>query len=557
MCFFVCRVLLLSCLLFSFASLQALEKPYAVTTEDGKAALATVHPLATEVGVRVIEDGGNAIDAAVAMAFALGVVDGFNSGIGGGLFIVAHTENGDTILLDGREMAPAAAHRDMYLRDGKAVPSLSKTGALAVGVPGSVAALHELQRRAGKLTFKKLIEYSIPLAKKGFPVSKKMASRLERTKDKLASFPETAAIFHRDGQPLQAGDILVQQDLARTYRKLAKKGPRYFYNGAFARAVEKWMQGNQGIVTADDFAAYKIIEREPIRSSVFGYELVGFPPPSSGGIHVAQILTMLELLEADKVDAADRYHRIIEASKLAFADRAYWLGDADFVDVPIGLLDADYLGSRAASVDLATASGEVEAGLPPNHEDALFNRHTTHLSAADAKGNWAAITTTLNTSFGSGVTIPGTGVVMNNQMDDFSIQPGVPNAFGLVGNEANAVAAGKRPLSSMSPSLVFKGGKPVMSVGAAGGPTIISQVSQTIFNYLALGMSLEDAMSTARVHHQWKPGVGFVDAFMDAQLRENIVNKGHELRNWPAFGATQAIVLEDGQFFAESEPRIQ
>jgi len=531
--------------------------PYASVTKDGKAAAATVHPLATNIGMETYQKGGNAIDAAVAMAFALGVVDGFNSGVGGGLFIVAQSADGELMLIDGREMAPAAAHRDMYIRDGKADSSLSKTGALAIGVPGSVAALYELQKQGGKLSFQNLVEASIPLAENGVPVSKKMAARLARTKDKLSRFPASSAVYHPQGEPLKEGELLVQKDLARTYKKIAKKGPQYFYKGAFARALAKWMKANDGIITKDDFANYEIKYRDPVASKAFGYDIVGFPPPSSGGIHVAQILSMLEALEADKLGPADRYHRIIEVGKLAFADRAKWLGDADFVDVPLGLLDEQYLKERAATIGKNTVNNSVEAGLPPNYEELLFNRHTTHLSAADADGNWVAITTTLNTSFGSGVMIPGTGVMMNNQMDDFSIQPGVPNAFGLVGNEANAVAPKKRPLSSMSPTLVFKDGKPVMSVGAAGGPTIISQVSQTVFNYLALGMPLEKAMEAARVHHQWKPDKGFVDAFMDAEVRSELEKKGHVLRNWPAFGATQAIVFKDGKFYAESEPRIQ
>lgn len=550
------RLTVLVLLFFSF-HVRSAEQAYAAVSPDGGAAVATVHPLATRVGLEMIESGGNAIDAAVAAAFALGVVDGFNSGVGGGLFVIAHTADGEIYVIDGREMAPAAAHRDMYIRDGKAVPSLSKTGALAVGVPGSVAALYELQNKAGNLKFKQTVEASVPLAAEGVPVSRKMASRLQRTRDKLDMFPESKRIFHPNGEPLKEGEILLQKDLARTYKKIAKHGPRYFYRGKFAKLVGKWMQENGGIVSADDFANYEIKYREPIVSKFLNYEVYGFPPPSSGGVHVAQILSMLELLEADKVDPVDRYHRIIEANKLAFADRAHWLGDSDFVDVPLGLLDQEYIASRAATIDLNKASSGVVAGLPPKHDELLFNRHTTHLNAADAEGNWVAITTTINTSFGSGVVIPGTGVLMNNQMDDFSIQPGVPNAFGLVGNEANAVAAGKRPLSSMSPTLILENGKPIMSVGAAGGPTIISQVSQTAFNYLALNMNLSDAMSSVRVHQQWKPSVSFIDGFVDAKLRDDITAKGHQLRDWPPFGATQAIVFKDGKFYAESEPRIQ
>ncbi|WP_370978336.1 gamma-glutamyltransferase [Agaribacterium sp. ZY112] len=530
---------------------------YAVVSDDGKHAVATVQPLATQAALDIYQQGGNAIDAALAAAFTLGVVDSHNSGIGGGLFIIAHLADGEVIAIDGREMAPSAATKDMFIREGVAVPELSKTGALAVGVPGSVQALYELQQRAGKLSFADTLAPGIEIAEQGFAIDHVLAARLQRSKKKLQAFPETEKVFMPKGQPLTTGDILKQQDLANTYRMLAKQGPKYFYKGDFAKKLDQWMQANGGILNAADMATYKTIERAALRSSFMGYELVGFPPPSSGGMHVSQILKMMELQTAYKQPELDRYHRYIESSKRAFADRAHWMGDSDFVSVPRGLDSPAYLKKRIADISHLSATENLTYGTPEDWKSNIFAKHTTHVVTADKLGNWVSLTTTLNTSFGSAVMVPGTGVVMNNQMDDFAAQPGIPNAFGLLGSEANAVAAGKRPLSSMSPSLVLKDGKPVMALGAAGGPTIISQVAQVMQNVLALDMELEQAMATPRVHHQWKPNLVFVDGFMDEQLKEGLTKRGHNLKIWPAFGATQAILLKDGQFQAESEPRIQ
>ncbi len=544
------------CLIFVYS--PALASPeYAAVTDSGDSAVASVNPLATKIGLDVYAKGGNAIDAAVAVAFALGVVDSHNSGIGGGCFIIARLANGEIVALDGREMAPAAAHRDMFIRDGEAVPELSKSGALAIGIPGSVAALSKLQKAGGHLEFRDAIIPSITLAENGFPINAVLAARLKKTQSVLEEFPESKSIFLPDGKLLRAGDIFIQKDLATTYRKLAAHGPSYFYRGEFAQQVHEWMQKNNGIVTRKDFRKYRLIERQPLRSTLGEYTLVGFPPPSSGGIHVAQILSLLSERDVGNMNKAQRYHLIIEASKLAFADRAYWLGDADFVPVPRGLLDPEYLVKRAQYIDLKKANNEVVHGVPKHHETDIFNKHTTHIATADKHGNWVAITTTLNTSFGSKVTIPGTGVLMNNQMDDFSIKPGEPNAFGLLSTEANSVAAGKRPLSSMSPTIILKNGEPVMTVGAAGGPTIISQVSQTILNHLILGLPLDEAMATARVHHQWKPNTVFIDEFASNELKKSLQSVGHQLKIWPPFGATQAIVLKNGKLLAEAEPRIQ
>ena len=348
----------------------------------------------------------------------------------------------------------------------------------------------------------------------------------------------------------------MQKDLAATYRALANEGPDYFYKGAFAKAADKWMKENEGLVTQQDFANYQVTLRAPVVTEFGPYRIVGFPPPSSGGVHVAQILNILSNFPLADMTEVDRYHVMIEAMKLAFADRAHWLGDPDFAKVPKGLIDKGYAASLAESISLKTAAEVKQYGMPPKADSELFGKHTTHIAAADKAGNWVAITTTLNTSFGSKVVIPGTGVLMNNQMDDFSAQPGVPNAYGLVGAEANSVEAGKRPLSSMSPTLVFKGDQPVLTVGAAGGPTIITQVLQTLVNALILEKPLAEAMGTARVHHQWLPDQVYYDGFADKALVEGLKARGHALKVWPPFGATQAISLEKDGFTAVTEPRL-
>jgi len=531
---------------------------YAQVSANGKVAVATVNPYASSIAIDVVARGGNAIDAALAAAFTLGVVDGHNSGIGGGCFILVRLANGKIFAIDGREMAPAAAHADMYVVDGKLDSNLARTGALAVGVPGSVAALYELQQLGGKLKFSDVLLPAAELSEKGFAISSGQAERLARTADNIARFPTTAAIFlDKEGAPLQAGVQLRQKDLAQTYRKLAAQGPAYFYTGEFARQTEKWMKENGGLITRKDFSEYKTKMREPIVSEFSGYTLYGFPPPSSGGIHVAQILNILEEFDLQKLEPDERYHLIAEATKFAFADRAHWLGDADFTKVPAGLVDQGYAKRIAQKIRLEKVSENISYGNPDVDADALMNKHTTHIATADLAGNWVAITSTVNTSFGSKVVIRDTGVILNNQMDDFSIQPGVANAFGLVGSAANAIQARKRPLSSMSPTLVFKDGKPVMTLGAAGGPTIISQVVQTLLYTLEYQWSAEDALALPRVHQQWNPNTLYVEQAMSNGIQDSLKEKGHELRVWPSMGATQLIQMRAGKLHPVAEPRVQ
>jgi len=523
--------------------------------------VATVHPLATDAAVEALQSGGNAVDAAVAAALTLGVVDGHNSGIGGGCFILIRQADGKLIAIDGRETAPARAHRDMYLRDGKPQPALSKTGALASGVPGALAAYELALSKCGELRLRDLLLPAAELAEQGFTIGRAYARRLSATANTLARFEASrAALLKEDGSPYKQGELLKQPDLAATYRAVAEHGTGWFYRGKFANATEQWMQANGGILTAKDFAAYRALLREPIASTYHEYEVIGFPPPSSGGIHVAQILNILErhpVREILQEDPADFMHLVAEAMKPAFADRAYWLGDADFAKVPRGLIDKAYAKKLSDRINLDEASAVKSHGVPPSATTDLFNRHTTHIAAADDRGNWVAITATINTSFGSKVVVPGTGVVLNNQMDDFSIAPGVPNAFGLLGAEANAVEPGQRPLSSMSPTIVLRDGKPILTVGAAGGPRIISQVAQTIVNYLSLGMPLEKAVAATRIHHQWSPDTLFVENSIDDKHVERLKRKGHRVKRSGYMGVTQAIAREEGHFVGVHDPRVE
>ncbi|WP_235015302.1 gamma-glutamyltransferase [Oceanicoccus sp. KOV_DT_Chl] len=487
----------------------------------------------------------------------LGVVDGHNSGIGGGNFALIRYADGRVQALDGREMAPAAAYRDMYVRDGKANSDLSQTGALAIGVPGSLAVYDYMLSQGGKFTLKECLLPAADVAEQGFALSHVSNARIKSTQKKLQLFPASAAVYlDAKGEPWPAGHQFIQTDLAKTYRQIAEHGVDYFYRGGFAREVDLWMKANGGIVRYEDFSGYQMLQREPIKSQYRGHTIYGFPPPSSGGVHVAQILNILEQFDVSQLSEADRYHLLAEAMKLAFADRAHFLGDPDFVSVPKGLIDPAYAKQLATTINMKKAATDVQHGLPPNAEIDFFGKHTTHISAADKWGNWVAITTTVNTSFGSKVIIPGTGVVMNNQMDDFSIQPGVPNAFGLVGNEANNIQPGKRPLSSMSPTIVVHQGKPLIALGAAGGPTIITQVVQGLVNMLDLGMSVQQSLATPRVHNQWLPAVTMAEKSLPPPVQTVLEERGHKLYFRPYNGTSMAIKSTASGFEASAEPRI-
>ena len=487
----------------------------------------------------------------------LGVVDPQNSGIGGGCFMLIHLASGTNICLDGREMAPAAATRDMFIRAGKGDTQLSQTGPLASGVPGEVAAFDFAVRHYGKKTLSELILPAASLAQHGFKAGLGCAKALESVAGEMAEFKSSTAIFFPNGWPVRAGEILRQPDLASTYRSIAAQGGDWFYRGPFARSVENWMKANGGLLTAADFAHYHVELREPVESSYRGYEVVSFPPPSSGGVHVLEMLNILENYNLKAMDGQTRLHVMAEAMKLAFADRAYWLGDPDFANVPRDLIAKNYAAGLAQKINLEHTTAVPSHGLPPDWQTDLFKKHTTHFCVADEEGNWVACTATINTSFGSKVVIPGTGVVMNDEMDDFSLQPGVPNAFGLVGGEANAIAPGKRPLSSMSPTIVFKEGQPVIALGAAGGPRIISAVLQELVNMLDLGMTPGEALAAPRIHQQWSPDELLVEAKLPASSKKSLAQRGHKIKEINAAAVSQIVArgANGKNFVGAADPR--
>ncbi len=524
-----------------------------------KGIVASVHPLATRAGIDAMKSGGNAVDAAVAVALMLGVVDNQNSGLGGGCLMLIHRADGEFVALDGRETAPAAATRDMYVRNGQGDSRLSQDGPLASGVPGALAVYEQAVRLYGRKSLADALLPAAQTARTGFPISAGYARLLQSKADTLKQYhaPRTS-FFQPDGSTLPKGAILKQPDLAASYEAIAHQGITWFYHGDYAKRVGDWMKANGGILAEADFDHYAVKVRQPVTTDYRGFQVVGFPPPSSGGVHVAEVLNILENFDLKAATAPGaREHLIAEAMNLAFADRAYWLGDPDFAPVPLGLVEKAYARGLAARINPDHTTLVPSHGIPPEAGTRLFEKHTTHFSTADAEGNWVACTATINTSFGSKVIVPGTGIFLNNEMDDFSIQSGVPNAFKLVGAEANAVAPGKRPLSSMSPTIVLKNGRPILALGAAGGPTIISQTVLNLVGVLDFGMALDKALAQPRIHQQWMPDELMVERGLAPEIRAGLAGRGHKLVDEGSFGVSQIVGLGAGGkgFAGASDPR--
>ncbi|WP_197528481.1 gamma-glutamyltransferase [Aeoliella mucimassa] len=521
-----------------------------------------MNPIATDAATEVFEEGGNAIDAAISAALTLAVVDGHNSGIGGGCLILIRTADGKLVAIDGRERAPGKASADMFMVDGVPNGEASQTGPLAAGVPGALAAYDKARSLHGTKPLSRLLEPGIAAATDGFVIDEHLGEVLRAKEAKLKLFEGTRQVYFKpNGRVVTTGDHFKQPQLAHTMQSVADHGIEWFYKGEYAEQVEKWMAANGGMLSAADFASYEAVSRPPVMSTYRDYKVVGFPPPSSGGVHVAQSLNMLEEYDLKAIEArseVEKIHLVSEVFSRAFADRAYWLGDADHVNVPKGLIDKQYASELSETIDLDKAVAVPSHGTPPQWRQDLFGRHTTHITAADSDGNWVAITATVNTSFGSGVVIPGTGVVLNNEMDDFSIHPGEPNAFGLLGSENNAIAPGKRPLSSMSPTILLnQKDEPVMTIGAAGGPKIITQVVLGIIRFVDFQYPAEEILSEPRYHHQWRPNQLGVEDSMPRELVEELANRGHEIRTLPSGGVSQAIIKNGrGQLTAVADPRV-
>lgn len=525
--------------------------------------VASVHPLASQAAIEAFERGGNAIDAAVAASLMLSVVDGHNSGLGGGCLALLRRPDGSLHAWDGRETAPARATPEMFFRNGQPAPELSQLGPLAAGVPGLVATLEQLSRQFGQLQWTAALLGAAQVAEDGFALSSNFARVLRSSALELAKFPASAQVWlDPTGAPWPAGHVLQQIDLAKSLRSIADQGTAWFYQGEFAELTERTMRAMGGLLAASDFVNYRPVKREPIETRYRQATVVGFPPPSSGGIHHAQMLGMLEDFDVRSIFAESTtrgLHLLVEVMKRAMADRAYWLGDADFAKVPRGLLDRDYLKQRASSIDLERSTAVTSHGQPPRAELDLFgqSKHTTHLTTADADGNVVAITQTINTSFGSKLMIPGTGIVLNNEMDDFSIAPGVRNAFGLLGSAANVIAPGKRPLSSMSPTIVLdQDQRPLLSCGAAGGPKIITAVLQILVRTLDLGESIEAAIAAPRVHHQWSPDQTVCEQALDDSVVQQLTRMGHSVTRISSAAVAQGLSWNTQQLTAAADPRV-
>ncbi|GGH48394.1 gamma-glutamyltransferase [Comamonas phosphati] len=520
--------------------------------------VATEQELATQIGVDILKAGGNAVDAAVAVGFALAVALPNAGNIGGGGFMMVHdARSGKDVALDFREVAPKGASRNMYLDDkGNVIDGKSLYTHYAVGVPGTVAGMTHALSRWGTMPLSKVMAPAIALAEKGYPVSVTLAKTLDQEKKNMGKWPATQAIFWKNGTPLKTGDRLVQKDLAQSMRLISQQGAKAFYQGAIAQKIAAETAPHANALTLQDLRDYKVVEREPVRGSYRGYQIVTMPPPSSGGAHLLQILNMMERWPMNQwgVDSAQSVHYMTEAMKRAYADRSEYLGDPDFVKIPLkGLISKNYAGELAATVQPGKArpSKDIKPGKPQPYE----SDQTTHYSVVDKAGNAVAVTYTLNTNFGSGIVARGTGIVLNNEMDDFSAKPGVANAYGLVGGDANAVQAGKRPLSSMTPTLVLKDGKPVLVTGSPGGARIITTVLQQVVNYIDYGMNPLEAAATPRFHHQWTPDELRVEKGFSADTLALLRQWGHNVALKPSMGRTQTIEIKNGTLYGASDPR--
>lgn len=535
-----------------------------VIGENG--AVAAQEEIAAQVGRDILAAGGNAVDAAVATGFALAVTHPQAGNLGGGGFMVIKLAGRDEpVAIDYREMAPGAAERDMFLdADGNVDNDRVRFSRLSAGVPGSVMGLVTAQEKYGVLSLKEVIAPSIALAEKGFPLPRALAQALERSRARFERDPSSVGYFFKaDGSAYRAGERFVQKDLAKTLKRIAKKGVDGFYEGETAALIAEEMSANDGLISLEDLQNYRAVERAPVVGSYRGYEVVSMPPPSSGGIHVIQMLNILEGYDLAALghNSADYIALLVEAMRRAYADRSEYLGDPDFFDVPIeALTDKDYATKLRAQIDpnKATLSSEVKPGLGPVDE----SPQTTHYSVVDKDGNAVAATTTLNFFFGSGYSVDGAGFVLNNEMDDFSAKPGAPNGFGLIGGTANAIEPGKRPLSSMTPTMVLKDGEPWLITGSPGGSTIINIVLQVILNTIDFDMNVMQAVTAPRIHHQWLPDTVVQEPGVSRDTLKILESRGFKVRKAEdgayarrVMGSANTIMIEGGYVFGAADPR--
>ncbi|MDB9448157.1 gamma-glutamyltransferase [Anabaena sp. CS-542/02] len=564
-------IALLSCTLIIHS--QAAIATIASTLRSKQGMVVSSHPLASDAGIRMLRQGGNAIDAAVATTLAISVVEPYSAGIGGGGFLLMHSgETGQIKALDFRERAPLKATQDMYLdAEGKVRPSASVAGYLAVATPGTVAGMYEVHSRYGKLPWAQVVKPAIALARYGFIIRRSLSPGYllvnDRPRHRIFDHPAARAIFTRNGDFYQPGERLVQRDLAKTLTEIARN-PHSFYTGNIAWAIASDMAENGGLITLEDLKAYKPIWRTPVCGNFRQAQICSMPPPSSGGVHLLQMLNIIGDTDLQSLGwhHPDALHLMVEAMKIAYADRSQHLGDPDFIKVPVEqLISPEYARKRRQEIDLewakpASEVKPVNLGLVP---PPLLARNewteTSHLTVVDEQHNAVSLTFTINLGFGAGVVTPGTGIVLNNEMDDFASAPGIPNAFGLVGNQANAIAPGKTPLSSMTPTIVTENGRLRMAVGTPGGSTIITQVLQIILNVLEYQMDVGAAISVPRIHHQWLPDELRVERWgLNALTLQELRRRGHKIRESNSWGNANAITITpEGVLEAAADPRGQ
>ncbi len=544
-------------IVFALAASLPARSAFGLSPVAGRSGMVTTsEPLASQAGAEILRAGGNAVDAAVAVGFVMAVTFPEAGNLGGGGFMLIRMANGDAALVDYREQAPAAAARDMYLdAQGNLIPHASTVGALAVGVPGTVRGLALAEEKYGKLGLARVMAPAIRLARNGFPISYQLAQRLHSNRALLEKFDGSRHIFLHDGNLYEAGALFRQPDLARTLAAIAKRGPQAFYTGATARALVATMQKYKGMITRDDLMHYEAKVRTPLTGHFRGYDIITAPPPSAGGTMLIEMLNVLEPMDLATANSYASIHLLAETMRRAYADRASYLGDADFVSVPVaGLTSPRYAERLRDEIEHAQPEAPVRAGQPQAFEAGA----TTHFSVVDAAGDAVANTYTLNGYFGSGVTVEGAGFLLNNEMDDFSSKPGSPNMFGLVQSEANAIAPHKRPLSSMTPTIVTRDGKVRLVLGSPGGSTITNTVLEVLLNVLVYKMDVLQAVTSPRFHDQWTPDrLSLEREGFSADTLEKLKQAGYPVAFREAIGDCEAIEVspESGWRFGGSDPR--
>ncbi len=563
--FFKSVVLILLLIITTFNSPVYTKSPHPIRSRHGM--VVSANSLASKIGVEIMKKGGNAVDAAVAVGFALAVTYPYAGNIGGGGFMVIHLKDGKNTTIDFREKAPLLAAKNMYLdSNGNYVPELSKEGILSSGVPGSVAGLIYALNKYGTLSLKEVVEPAVFIAENGWPLDYSTAEIFKEYLPEFEKYPASYKIFSKDGEAYEEGDLFRQPDLAWTLKQIEEKGKDGFYKGKVAELLIKQVTSMGGIITHDDLDKYTPVEREPVSGTYRGFEIISMPPPSSGGIALIELLNILENynFNIDDWGSSEYIHHLVESMKYVYADRTYFLGDEDFYHVPkMGLISKEY--AKSIFNKIQSAENKAIPSDSINSEDPLKyseSMETTHYSVYDEYGNAVSTTTTINSAFGSKITVAGAGFLLNNEMDDFSAKPGVSNQFGLMGSAANSIQPEKRMLSSMTPTIILKEDKPYIIIGSPGGSTIITVVLQVIMNCIDFHMNIQEAIDMPRIHNQWKPDeISFEKYAVSKDVRDNLIKMGYSIpdlnTSYKILGAAEGIMIdnENNLIYGAADPR--